>query len=183
MNGRRIAATVALSGALMLASAPLAGAAVAPELEYPSAEGTLACSATTVAPGAAFTCDVTAPSGAVVTLSATFPTADVTIAGTKSLTKTVAAGETTVRYNLTAPMALGKIAISAAAPGVTFGNSSTVAVAAFAGPEDGPVSGGGGLAFTGADNMGLVFTAGGLLLAGAGAVTIAGRRRSPSRVS
>lgn len=180
MNIRRITATVALTGAMVLAAGPVAGAAVAPAATYPSAQGSLSCSSTSVAPSASFTCDVTAPAGSAVTLTVTFPNADVTIAGTTSLAKTVPSGATSVRFNLTAPRALGVAAISASAPGVTFGNSTNVTVAAFA--AEPPTAGGtGGLAFTGADNMGLVFAAGALLLAGAGAVTVAGRRRSPSR--
>ena len=179
MNVRRIASVVALTGAIALSVAPAAGAAVEPD--YPTVEGALTCSATAVAPFTDFTCTVTAPEGSDVTLAASFPgNFDVTIAGTTSFERTVPAGAQSVDFTLTSPGALGTISITATAPGVVIEGASNVDVVAFA-PEGPTDNGGGGLAFTGADNMGLVFAAGGLLLAGALAVTVAGRRRVPAR--
>ncbi len=152
---------VALAGALTVVAAGAAGAAPA----YPAPDAALSCSVATTPVDSTYTCTVGGPDGATAVLSATTSGDNAAIAGTVSSTKTIASNVAT--YTVTAPSAAGQVGMSATVGGVPT-NTTNVAVTAAAGA----------LATTGADNAGLALGAGALLVAGAGAVVVAARRRS-----
>ncbi len=157
---------VALAGAMTMAAAGAASAA-----SYPAPDSALSCSAATVPTGTVFTCTVGGPDDAAAELCATTSGANAAIAGTVCFTKTVVSN--VAAFTVTAPSTAGTVGFSATVTPVESvsydTNTTSVAVTAAAT---------GGLASTGADNTGLALGAGALLVAGAGAVVVAARRRA-----
>ncbi len=157
---RKTIASVALAGAITMAVAGAASAAT-----YPAPDAALSCSVATVPTGTVFTCTVGGPNDAVAELCATTSGDNVAIAGTVCSTKPIVSN--VAAFTVTAPSTAGTIGFSATVDDVAT-NTTTVAVTAAAGA----------LATTGADNTGLALGAGALLVAGAGIVVVAARRRS-----
>ena len=133
------------------------------------------CSVATVPTGTVFTCTVGGANDAVAELCATTSGDNVAIAGTVCSTKPIVSN--VAAFTVTAPSTAGTIGFSATVDDVAT-NTTTVAVTAAAGGLATTGADNSGLATTGADNTGLALGAGALLVAGAGAVVVAARRRS-----
>ncbi len=161
---KRILASAALAALITLGGASAASAA------YPAPADSLSCDSTTVAPNETFNCSIEGPNGADATLVVTTTIEDATIAGTTSLTKIIASNVAV--FTVTMPANPGQVTLSALIDGVPV-DTAVVTVAAVSG-----AAGSDGLATTGSDNLGMGLVAVTMLIAGAGALAIAARRKS-----
>lgn len=164
---RRKVLIVAAAAALVLAPSAAFGYGAT---DYTD-KGTVSDTTPTV--GQSFTVTVQGPANASVTLTITspdsIPDSAITIAGTKSLTKTTnAAGTAVFTVTLSAAGTYTLVATDTVSGAVL--STQAVTVAAAAGTT-------GSLATTGTDALPIALGAGALVLAGAGAVVVAARRR------
>jgi LPXTG-motif cell wall-anchored protein len=166
---RRKVLIVAAAAALVLAPSAAFGYGAQ---DYTN-KGTVSDS--TPATGESFSVTVQGPGNTPVTLTVTsnpasLPDSAITIAGTKTLTKTTnAAGTAVFTVTVVQPGTYTLVAADAASGAVLSTQSLTVAGAAGAAR--------GALPTTGSDALPLGLGAGALVLAGAGAVVVAKRRR------
>ena len=172
MNLRRMFAAVVVAAAVALVTAPAANA-----VNYPTPETEIACSPATIAAGGTATCVVSGgdPGDDVVcTASADLftPTLD---GVTTAVTKPAGANGTASFVVGTPNQSIGDISMNCTVAGDPVDNA-VIQVAVLSGEGDDV------LAFTGADNTELMVGSAVLLLAGAGAVALAGRRRAAQRV-
>lgn len=172
MNIRRTALVAAAAAALVLAPS----AAMAYQAGDYSNKGSI--SDTTPAVGQSFTVTVTGPANTPVTLTITsnpssIPDSAITIAGTKSLTKTTNASGTAVfTVTLSQPGTFTLVATDGVSGAVL--STQTVSVAAAAGAAGAA----GTLSSTGTNALPIALGAGALVLVGAGGVVVARRRHA-----
>jgi len=162
--------------AAAVAAAPVAAYAAE---TYPAPEDSASTSTTIVAPGVSFVVTVEGPTGSLAQIQAIFPgTSDFTIAGTvTSPVKVIANNE--ANFTVTAPNESGVMGITVLIDGEPVDTLSiTIVAEAGTGTDGAAVAGGDELSATGFENSGLAIGAGVLLVAGAGAVFVAARRRS-----
>ena len=173
MNLRRMFAAVVVAAAVALVTAPAAQA-----VNYPTPETDIVCSPATIAAGGTATCVVSGgdPGDDVVcTASAALftPTLD---GVTTAVTKPAGSNGTASFVVGTPNQSIGDISMACTVDGTPV-DTAIIQVAVLSGDGDNDV-----LAFTGADNTELMVGSAVLLLAGAGAVALAGRRRAAQRV-
>ena len=167
MKLKKVTAVVSVAAALALAPSVA--------MAYEASDFNVAVSTTTPAPGSAFTVTVNGPASTAITLNVTGASAsdsDITIAGTKSLTKTSDASGKAV-FTVTLAKA-GEYTIKATDPTGTVITTQTIKVAAASTGSDNK----GGLAATGTDAVALAIGAGVLVAGGAIAVVATKRRKN-----